>query len=77
MFISLNKKKLKRAGTGVLAAVLAVGLAAGYRVMEPGNMGKAEIGETDRQGVNETLLLRNCLSMTLITVEKKEIRHYI
>lgn len=54
MFISLNKKKLKRAGTGVLAAALAVGLAAGYRVMEPGNMGKAEIGETGQQGVNET-----------------------
>lgn len=49
MFMSLNKKKLKKAGTGALAAVLAVGLAAGYRVIQPGHMGKEQTGQTGQR----------------------------
>lgn len=45
MLMSLNKKKLKKAGTGALAAVLAVGLAAGYRVIQPGTMGQERMGQ--------------------------------
>ena len=53
MFMSLNKKKLKRAGTGALAAVLAVGLAAGYRVIQPGHMGQEQTGENPGGGQTE------------------------
>ena len=53
MFMSLNKKKLKRAGTGALAAVLAVGLAAGYRVIQPGHMGQEQTGENPGGGQAE------------------------
>lgn len=53
MFMSLNKKKLKRAGTGALAAVLAVGLAAGYRVIQPGHMGQEHTGENPGGGQTE------------------------
>lgn len=40
MLIEVNKKRLKQIGTGALAAVLAIGLAAGYRVVKPGEAKK-------------------------------------
>jgi len=36
MFIEMNKRKLKQIGAGVFTAVLAIGFAAGYRVIHPG-----------------------------------------
>lgn len=36
MFIEINQKKLKKIGAGVLTGALAIGLAAGYRVICPG-----------------------------------------
>ncbi|MGN0659608.1 MAG: delta-lactam-biosynthetic de-N-acetylase [Emergencia sp.] len=53
MYINFNRRKLKKTGAGILAAVLVVGLAAGYRILEPGNQaesGKNQGSETAAAG---------------------------